>query len=310
VVILQAVYREPPRLAEQELPRPEKQLSRLGEDSGPAPGMEAADHDPVVTVVQQRDGEALIRSGVRKWIEPDDAHVLKTSPTPRLKGPIFGVERTQPKVHRLDTIKMPIQRLDNGPIGAVTHQPAVASRGPRDPTVDRHEHGGEECHHHGECQEPQGGEVGHDGRRSRSELERLISYRPSAGPPAGGSDSARGHMSRRTGKAATRRARQQKRTKQGPSPAAATPVPAPSPGAPDASATSADATTATVRPTAATPRSAPPAYATSSSRLGESARLEYHYVRSDLRNTGILVVIMAVLLGVAVVAVNLISAGP
>lgn len=114
-------------------------------------------------------------------------------------------------------------------------------------------------------------------------------------------------MSRRTGKAATRRARQQKRTRQGPSPAAAAAVP------PSATEQSPAQDMATVAPTpaAVAPRTTAPAYATgTSSRLGESARLEYHYVVSDLRNTGILILIMAGLLAVAVVAVNLISAAP
>ncbi|MGH2462799.1 MAG: hypothetical protein ACRDFZ_04125 [Candidatus Limnocylindria bacterium] len=46
------------------------------------------------------------------------------------------------------------------------------------------------------------------------------------------------------------------------------------------------------------------------SRLGEAARAEYHYVARDLRNTAILVLIMAVLLGVAVVVVSAAGIGP
>ncbi len=41
-----------------------------------------------------------------------------------------------------------------------------------------------------------------------------------------------------------------------------------------------------------------------SSRLGERAAAEYHYVLRDLRNIGVLVLVMAVLLAVATVAVN------
>lgn len=41
-----------------------------------------------------------------------------------------------------------------------------------------------------------------------------------------------------------------------------------------------------------------------SSRLGERAVAEYHYVARDLRNIAVLVVVMAVLLAVATVAVN------
>jgi hypothetical protein len=47
-----------------------------------------------------------------------------------------------------------------------------------------------------------------------------------------------------------------------------------------------------------------------SSRLGEAARAEYHYVARDLRNTGLLVLLIAALLGVAVFAVNLAGIGP
>ena len=46
------------------------------------------------------------------------------------------------------------------------------------------------------------------------------------------------------------------------------------------------------------------------SRLGDAARAEYHYVGRDLRNTAILVLLMAVLLAVAVVVVNLAGIGP
>jgi hypothetical protein len=44
--------------------------------------------------------------------------------------------------------------------------------------------------------------------------------------------------------------------------------------------------------------------------LGEAARAEYHYVGRDLRNTGLLVLLMAALLGVAVIVVNLAGIAP
>jgi len=47
-----------------------------------------------------------------------------------------------------------------------------------------------------------------------------------------------------------------------------------------------------------------------SSRLGEAARAEYHYVARDLRNTAVLVLLMAALLGVAVVVANAAGIGP
>ena len=50
--------------------------------------------------------------------------------------------------------------------------------------------------------------------------------------------------------------------------------------------------------------------AAATSRLGDAARAEYHYVGRDLRNTAILVVLMAVLLAAAVVVVNLVGIGP
>ena len=106
-------------------------------------------------------------------------------------------------------------------------------------------------------------------------------------------------MPRRTGKAATRRARQQRRTKQGPNPAAAAPRP------------SVTESTTAEEPRQPTPRPTAPVWAAAtSSRLGESARAEYHYVARDLRNTAVLVVIMAALLTAAVVAVNVAGIAP
>jgi hypothetical protein len=100
-------------------------------------------------------------------------------------------------------------------------------------------------------------------------------------------------MTRRTGKAATRRARQQRRARQGP----ATPP--------------AGTSAVTARPEPAAPRPAV-SFATvpASSRLGENAREEYHYVGRDLRNTAILTLIMAGLLAGAVVLVNLSGIAP
>lgn len=105
-------------------------------------------------------------------------------------------------------------------------------------------------------------------------------------------------MSRRSGKAASRRARQQRRARHA---AASGPSPAPAVVAPTPSA----------KPAAASGRPYPgSASIAGSSRLGEAARAEYHYVARDLRNTGLLVLLMAALLGVAVVVVNLAGIGP
>ena len=46
------------------------------------------------------------------------------------------------------------------------------------------------------------------------------------------------------------------------------------------------------------------------SRLSERAAAEYHYVVRDLRNIAVLIVLMAVLLGAAVVAFSALKIGP
>lgn len=46
------------------------------------------------------------------------------------------------------------------------------------------------------------------------------------------------------------------------------------------------------------------------SRLSEQAHLEYHYVERDLRNIGILILVMLALLAVATLAFNLLGIGP
>jgi hypothetical protein len=106
-------------------------------------------------------------------------------------------------------------------------------------------------------------------------------------------------MARRTGKAATRRARQQRRARMG----SAAP-------APPSTASTGPATAGEGDPSPVTPRA--PLFATVpvSSRLGENAREEYHYVGRDLRNTAILTLIMAALLAGAVILVNLSGVSP
>jgi len=116
-------------------------------------------------------------------------------------------------------------------------------------------------------------------------------------------------MPRRSGKAASRRARQQRRSRHPAAPGPSGARPAAAPSLPSASGEAARAplpapTTVSGRPFAAGLSTA------GSSRLGEAARAEYHYVARDLRNTAVLVLLMAVLLGVAVIAVNLAGIGP
>jgi hypothetical protein len=45
------------------------------------------------------------------------------------------------------------------------------------------------------------------------------------------------------------------------------------------------------------------------SRLGERAAAEYHYVTRDLRNIGVLLLVLAALLAAATVAVNVMGIG-
>ena len=47
-----------------------------------------------------------------------------------------------------------------------------------------------------------------------------------------------------------------------------------------------------------------------SSRLSEAAHLEYHYVERDLRNIGVLVLVMLALLIIATIVLNVIGIGP
>ena len=111
-------------------------------------------------------------------------------------------------------------------------------------------------------------------------------------------------MSRRTGKAATRRARQQKRARQGPS-QAASPAAIPSSSvAPPVPPRDREAPVGSAETPSMAPAPSRWQASSSSSRLAESAREEYHYVGRDLRNTLVLVVAMAAILAVAVVIVN------
>jgi len=121
-------------------------------------------------------------------------------------------------------------------------------------------------------------------------------------------------MARRGGKAANRRDRQrraQRRAQQRPAPA-----PRQVSGTLSEAVEAAAEQRAAVEPVApAAPltrgaRSDPRFAVAGPSRLGERAAAEYHYVRSDLRNIAILVVIMAVLLGAAVVAFSALGIGP
>jgi hypothetical protein len=120
-------------------------------------------------------------------------------------------------------------------------------------------------------------------------------------------------MARRGGKAANRRDRQrkaQRRAMQRPGP------PAQPTGGSISEAVEAAAerrTEAVSAPAPAVPRAgrADPRFLVSGpSRLSARAADEYHYVIRDLRNIAVLVVVMAVLLGAAVVGFHALRLGP
>jgi len=120
-------------------------------------------------------------------------------------------------------------------------------------------------------------------------------------------------MARRGGKAANRRDRQrkaQRRMLQRPA-APGRPITGDISEAVEAAAER--RTESAAAPAAPSPRPgrADPRFAVSGpSRLSERAADEYHYVRRDLRNIAVLVVLMAVLLGAAVVAFSVLDIRP
>lgn len=99
-------------------------------------------------------------------------------------------------------------------------------------------------------------------------------------------------MARRAGKAASRKARQRYQPR--------TPRPAPTPAPSDAPPGVPTDTAADTREPEAPRRSTPvPSFASASSSLSLRERAEYHYVERDLRNIGILSVVMAIILVIA-----------
>ena len=120
-------------------------------------------------------------------------------------------------------------------------------------------------------------------------------------------------MARRGGKAANRRDRQrkaQRRTLQRPI-APAGPITGVVSEAVDAVAERrSEPSPAPAAPGPRAGRADPRFLVSGPSRLSERAATEYHYVRSDLRNIAILVVVMAVLLAAAVVAFSVLGIGP
>lgn len=96
-------------------------------------------------------------------------------------------------------------------------------------------------------------------------------------------------MARRAGKAASRKARQRRIQRPGSAP----------PQAPVASGDEQAAFEAAARVTAPAARRAIPARQTVGSQLTATERSEYHYVERDLRDIGILSVVMAALLALS-----------
>jgi len=118
-------------------------------------------------------------------------------------------------------------------------------------------------------------------------------------------------MARRARKSSTRRARQRRHLQQTPRP------PAPQP---EALAEAADTVAPAATPAASSlPRASstthrgrpadPRFQVAGPSRLSERAIAEYHYVQRDLRNIGVLVVILVALLAAGALIVNLLGIG-
>ncbi len=118
-------------------------------------------------------------------------------------------------------------------------------------------------------------------------------------------------MARRR-KAASRRDRQRRAQRpQAPQPAAAArPLPGVVSEAIDAAAEQRSVTRPAPAAPAPRPGRADPRFTVAGpSRLSERAAAEYHYVLRDLRNIGVLVAIMAILLVVAVLSFNALGIG-
>lgn len=120
-------------------------------------------------------------------------------------------------------------------------------------------------------------------------------------------------MARRGGKAANRRDRQrkaQRRTLQRPVAPSGPITSVVSEAVESAAERRAESSPAVPAPAPRAGRADPRFTVSGPSRLSERAATEYHYVRSDLRNIAVLVVVMAVLMGAAVVAFSVLGIGP
>jgi len=119
----------------------------------------------------------------------------------------------------------------------------------------------------------------------------------------------------RRGKAASRRDRQRRAQRAGGAPRPAPPArPLPGVVSEAVEAAAEERFTAPPRPTPPAPaprqhRADPRFSVAGPSRLSERAAAEYHYVARDLRNIGVLVAVMAVLLVVAVIGFSALGIG-
>lgn len=119
---------------------------------------------------------------------------------------------------------------------------------------------------------------------------------------------------RRSGKASSRQSRQKRQQQRSSQRASLQRPMEPTVSADAAVSRPAPAPAATTTSAAAPERTTKPASKFEnlygSSRLSEQAHLEYHYVERDLRNIGILILVMLALLAVATLAFNLLGIGP
>ena len=275
------------------------------------PSVEAAQHDPVATVVEQGDREALVGAGVLERVEAHQPDVLQAAARADLQVFVQLGQLLELGADLDHLADVRVEQLLQRSAPAVPEERAVCIGGaaqapglleghdrqaddddPQDPNDER------QVVHEGAVQ------VGHG---------RWYHTRPDSAHPLvqhGGS------MARRGGKAANRRDRQRRaklRAQTRPQ-APARPITGAVSDAVDAVAESRSEASAMRAAPAPAPRSGPRAdprfSVTGPSRLSERASSEYHYVLSDLRNIAVLIGVMAVLLAAAVVAFSVLKIGP
>ena len=257
-------------------------------------------HDAVTLVVEQRDREALVRSGVLERVEPHEADVLEAAQRSPLDDGVHRLDLVHAlrRAHRLlGAADQPV--MERAAVLAA-HELAVVANGALSralwttkPMRSEQHQAGEHAEGEREVIEEEAVEIGHriggiiavprSPTRPRPAARSRTKPRGTDGPPSRkGSqpqgptavgrparrDPSRGAASaaRRDARAAGRHARRRARPS---------------------------------RSSLAAPRRRPRRDARLGSTLTTSERTEYHYVERDLRNIGILTVAMAVLLFLA-----------